>query len=243
MNLRSNPFARIFAILLVLSGCASTPSQLTEEKQNEIKTVAIVSLVPESVNFSKIGIISFANEYSTFDMGSRMTNSIVSVSQERIVRSHPNWVVKIIEYDRTALLAKVKSTIGFRSIDAEDAFANLANANDLDAIFVVRATSDEENNMREGLNVLLLNNYLDRNQRLSIRANASVGIINKKGKLIAVGQVPNKLNSYTTLNPEDYELKDKMKDNHRPEVLDKLGAEVIVDITRRINLCFDSLGF
>lgn len=140
----------------------------------------------------------------------------------------------------------MKSVIGFRADPAKEAFADLARRNNLDAIFVVRAvraSSDEENNMREGLNVLLLDNHLDRNRRLSIRANLSVEIINKNGEVIAAGEVPAKLNNFETLDPETYDLKDKMKDNLRAEVLDKLGVEVIVDITRRINLCFDSLGF
>lgn len=89
MNLGSNRITRIIAISLMLSGCASTPQHLTEENQNGIKNVAIISLVPESVNFSKIGIISYANDYTEFDMGSKVTDSILSVTQERIVKSHP----------------------------------------------------------------------------------------------------------------------------------------------------------
>jgi hypothetical protein len=243
MNLGSNPITRILAILLMLSGCASTPQHLTKENQKDIKNIAIISLVPESVNFDRIGIISFADEYTEFDMGSKVTNSILSVTQERLIKSHPNWVVKSVEYDRTALLAKVKPVIGFRAVRAKEAFADLARINNLDALIVVRANSDEENHVREGLNILLLNNNFDRNQRLSIRANLSVGVINKNGEVLAVGEVPAKLNNFETLDAETYDLKDKMKDNRRPEVLDKLGAAVIVEATRKITLCLDSLGF
>jgi hypothetical protein len=252
MNFGLNPITRILAISLMLSGCASTPQHLTEENQNGIKNIAIVSLVPESVNFDKIGIISLANKYTEFDMGSKVTNSILSMSQERIVKSHPSWIIKSVEYDRTALLAKVKSVAGFRATLAKGAFADLARDNNLDAIFVVRASADEKDNqreefkdnyLREGLNVLLKYNNLDGNSKLVIRANLSVIIVGKNGEVMAEGTAPAKLDNVETLDPEDYDLSDNMKHNHRPEILDKLGEEVIVDLTRRLDLCFDSLGF
>ncbi len=257
MNLGSNPITRISAIFisaifLMLSGCASTPQHLTEENKNEIKSIAIVSLVPESVNFDKIGIISFSSKSTEFDMGSKVTDSILFVSQGRIAKSHPDWVVKNVEYDRTALLAKVKPGTGFRATRAKEAFADLARNNNLDAIFVVRASADEEDNLhnqfeknylREGLSVLLKNNSLDGDSRLVIRANLSVAVIGKNGEVMAVGAVPAKLDNVGALKPDDYDVSDDMKHNHRPEVLDKLGRGVIVDLARRLNLCFDSLGF
>jgi hypothetical protein len=254
MCLESNQIIRILAIFLMLSGCASTPQHLTEESKNEIKSVAIVSLVPESVNFDKIGIISFSSKYTEFDMGSKVTNSILTVSQERIAKSYPGWSVKSIEYDRTATLAKVNSVNGFRAERVRETFADLARKNNLDAIFVVRASADREDNvqqefkvkdnyLREGLNVLLKNNNFSGDSMLVIRANLNVVIIGKNGEVMAVGAVPAKLDNVETLKPDDYDVSDDMKHNHRPEVLDKLGRGVIVDLTRRLNLCFDSLGF
>jgi hypothetical protein len=242
MNLGLKLVASILAISPLLSGCASTPQHLTEENEKDIKNIAIVSLVPESVNFDKIGMISFFDEYTEFDMGSKVTNSVLSVAQERITTAHPDWVVKTVEYDRTALLAKVKSELGFRGSHAKEAFADLARKNDIDALFVVRAKPDEENHLQEGLNLLLLNNNID-NRKLFIRANLGVAIISKQGEVIAAGGVPAKLNNFKALDPEAYGLTDKIRDYRRPEDLDKLGAEVIADAARRINLCFDSLGF
>jgi hypothetical protein len=252
MDFGSNAIIRILAISLMLSGCASTPQHLTEENQNKINNIAIISLVPESVSFDKIRILSINNISTQFDMGGKVTDSILSVSRERIAKSHPNWIVKSVDYDRTALLAKVKSAIGFRSTLANEAFAELARKNDLDAIFVVRASANEEDNSRnefvgddlhEGLNVLLKYNNFDAAPRLSIRANLSVAIYGKKGEALAVGTIPANLDNPEPLDAEAYDLNENMKHNHRPEVLDKLGGEVIVDLTRRLNLCFDSLGF
>ncbi len=248
----SNPFIRILAISLLLSGCATAPQQLTEASKNEIKNIAIVSLVPESVNFDKIGIISFSSAYTEFDMGSKVTGSILSVSRQRIEKSQPNWIVKTVEYDRTALLAKVKSETGFDDTRVKRAFADLARKNDLDAIFVVRADADKEDivqpvaekgYLREGLNVLLKNNSLHGDSRLVIGANLRVVVVGKNGEVMAVGEVPAKLDKVETLQPDDYDVSDDMKHNHRPEVLEKLGGKVIVDLTRRLNLCFDTLGF
>lgn len=252
MSPGSNPIIRILAISLLLSGCASAPQHLTEESKNEIKNIAIVSLVPESVNFDKIGIISFSSKYTEFDMGSKVTDTILSVSQQRIAKSQPGWIVKNVEYDRTALLAKVKSDIGFYDTRAKQAFADLARNNNFDAIFVVKADADKEDDtqpgfekgyLREGLNVLLKNNTLHGDSQLVIRSNLNVAIIGKNGEVMAVGKVPAELDKVEILQPDDYDVSDDMKHNHRPEVLEKVGGKVIVDLTRRLNLCFDSLGF
>ena len=180
LSIGSNRFIRGFAIVLVLSGCASTPQHLSEKDKNEINNIAIVSLVPESVSFDKIGIISFANRYTEFEMGDRVTGNILSVSRQRIEKSNPGRNIKSVEYDRTTLLDRLKPGIGFRSTRIKEALAGLAHDNDLDANFVVWASTDDENYLHEGLNVLLMDNYVDRSARLVFRANLSVTIVGKK---------------------------------------------------------------
>jgi hypothetical protein len=229
---------------LILSGCASVPQHLSVQKQNQINNVAIVSLVPENVNFYKIGVVPLLDEYMVFDMGGKVTSSIASVARERIARSHPGWAVKAVRYDQAALLGKVGSSdMGLSSRPATQAFADLARNNGLDAIFVVRAAPDQANNLREGLNVLFAADPLGVDQALSIRANLSVAVVDRSGEVIAQGGVPAELDTGTMLDPATLGLRDKMKDNQRPEVLDRLRIEVIADLTRRLGLCFDSLGF
>jgi hypothetical protein len=251
MNPGSNPLPYIAAILLLLSGCASAPQHLSAENQQEIKSVAVVSLVPESINFGKIEIISSQNEFAEFDMGSKVADAVYSVSRDRIAQTHPDWIIKTVDYDRAALLAKVKSGSGFGDAQVREAFADLARSNDLDAIFVVRAAADreddvwrefEERNLREGLNVLLKNDTIG-DSDLFIRANLGVTIIGKDGEVMAAGTVPARLDKGEPLNKDDYGVNDDMKHNLHPEVVGKLGGGVIVDLTRRLNLCFDSLGF
>ncbi len=228
---------------LMLFGCASTPQHLSEENLNEIKNVAIVSLVPEKVNFDKIGMISFLGEHAEFDMRGKITSSILSVSGARIAKSHPRWVVNSVKYDQADLLAKLQTAMGLNADLARQAFADLARKNNLDAIFVVRAAPDEENNLREGVNVLLTNDFMNNSQGLAIRMNLSVGVVNQKGRVIAQGGVPANLDDVKTIDPDTFDLRDRMKDNLRPEVVDKLGIVVLADLTGRLNLCFDALGF
>ena len=208
--------------------------------------------MPENVNFDKIGISSFSSKYTEFDLGNKVTDSIYFVSRQRIAKSHPDWVVKTIEYDRAALLAKSGMETGFRSARAREAFSDLARNNDLDAIFVVRAFADNAdslqpgfagNNLREGLNVQVKNNNFTSEARLVFRANLKLAIIGKNGDLMAVGAIPAKLDKVEEREPDDYDVSDNMKHNHRPEVLAKVGPEVVADLTRRLNRCFDSLGF
>lgn len=252
MSPKSTVIFYALAIFSMLAGCASAPQHLTEESIGGIKNVAIVSLVPESVNFDKIGMTSFSSSYTEFRMGSKLTEGIVFVSQDRIAKSHPNWLIKNIDYDRAALLAKVSSSLGYGGTQARQAFADLARNNNLDAIFVVRASADTEDaiqqkfanyHLREGLNVVLESNNLSGYSDLLIRANLSVAIIGKNGDILAAGIVPTKLETAEVLRPDDYDVTDDMTHNHRPEVLGKLEPHVIANLRRSLGLCFDSLGF
>jgi len=242
---KDQAMSRLLLILsLMLFGCASTPQHLSAKKLDQIRNVAIVSLVPESVNFEKFGVVSYLDEHAEFDMGGRVTNSIVSVAKERIVKSHPGWVVSTVPYDRAALLGSVRSSaMGLSSQPATQAFADLALRNDLDAIFVVRAAPDEGDKLREGLNVLFASDPLGVDQALTVRANLSVGVVDKSGEVIALGGVPADQSAGKIFDPAAFGLRDNMKSNQRPEVLDKLRVEVIADLTRRLGLCFDALGF
>ena len=84
---------------------------------------------------------------------------------------------------------------------------------------------------------------MDASQRLTVRANLNVAITDKQGEIIAEGGVPASLDNVKALDPDAFGLKDKMESNLRPEVFNKLAVEVVADLTRRLNLCFDSLGF
>jgi hypothetical protein len=253
MKLAPNPITRIFAIVLLLSGCASAPQHLTEQSKSGIKNIAIVSLVPESVNFSKISIVSSSDIYTSFDVGSKLTDSVLYVSRARIAKSYPGWTIKSVKYDQSALLAKLNTPSGFSAAGARGAFADLARNNDLDAIFVVRAVADradamqldapQENYLREGMNVLLKDNNLGGDANLVFRANMSVAIVGKNGEVMAVGSIPARLDHAKQFDLDDYGVSRDMKHNARPEIQDRLGRGVIVDLARRLNLCFDSLGF
>ena len=252
MNSVSNPFIRLWTIVLLLSGCASVPQHLTDENKSGIRNIAIVSLVPDSVHFDKIGIISTSNVYTAFDMGSRVNDSILYVAKGRVAKSYPGWNVKSIDYDRAVLLEKAGSTIGFNAAGAKEVFAELVRTNDLDALLVIRAAADKadtaqqgprENFLDEGMNVLLKNNSLNGDMRLEIRANLSVTVIGKQGEVLAVGTLPAKLDKAGVLQPDDYDVSADMKHNHRPAVLEKLEGPVIAVLSNRLNLCFDTLGF
>jgi hypothetical protein len=251
MNHSANKIIFILAALLLLSACAA-PKQLTEASKNKIKKVAIVSLVSESVNFDRIGVSSFTSKHTEFDMGKKVTDAILFVSKERIAQIQPGWTVKSIEYDQAALFAKVNFQSGYQSSLAKEAFADLARDNDLDAIFVVRAAAEQvdvtqvsydRNPLREGLSVLIKDDFTYKSARLIFRANLSVAIIGRNGEVMALGAAPAALDKTETREPDDYDVSNDMKHNHRPEILQKIGAEVVVDLARRLNYCFDTLGF
>ncbi len=246
------PIFGILMTFLLLSGCASTPQRLTEQDMAGIKNIAVVSLVPEEVNFDKIGIISVANKYTEFNMGGKVTESVLYVARERIAKVHPEWVIKDVAYDRAALLAKAKVGYGYNSSQAKNAFAELAQANGLDALVVIRAAADPKNSaaqetggyeLREGLTVLIKDNSISDDPRIVLRGNLNVAIVGKSGEVLAAGRMPEKLDNLAPLKPGDFDVSNDMQHNHRPEILRKLGREVITDLTRRMNYGFDALGF
>jgi hypothetical protein len=252
MNLASNPITRIVAIVMLLSGCASAPQHLTEQNKSGIKNIAIVSLVPESVSFEKIAIFASSNIYTKFDAGSKVTDSIIYVSRARIAKSYPGWTLKSVKYDQSALLAVLNTVSGLNAARAKEAFADLARKNDLDAIFVVRAAEDKKGNLQqdyqenylgEGMNVLLMDNNIGGDAKLVFRANLSVAIIGKNGEVMALGSIPAQLDHAKELDTDDYGVSLDMKHNAHPEIQDKLGRGAVIDLARRLNLCFDSLGF
>ncbi|MGA7596080.1 MAG: hypothetical protein WCA64_12880 [Gallionella sp.] len=225
---------------------------MTEQSKSAIRNVAVVSLVPENINFDKIAIFSSSNTYTQFDMGGKVADSILYVSRARIAKSDPGWTIKKIGYDQAALLESLNSPSGFAGTHAKEAFAGLARNNGLDAIFVVRAAADKAEDLqqdhkayylREGMNVLLKNNNLGGDPKLVFRANLSVVVMGKNGEVMAVGSIPAQLDHVNELDPDDYGVSLDMKHNFRPETLDKLGRGVIVDLARRLNLCLDDLGF
>jgi hypothetical protein len=236
--------------LLLFTGCASAPQHLTEQNAGSIKNIAVVSLVPEQVNFDKIGIISLSNKYTEFDLAGKVTENILYVSRERIAKIHPGWTIKDVEYDRAALLDQVKAGYGFGSSATRNAFTELARNNDLDAVVVVRAAADPpsdsdmgEYELREGLGVLLKDNNISDGPRIELRANLSVTVLGKNGEVLAAATAPAKLDNQQALRPAEYDVGGDMKHNHRPEILHRLVPEVVADLAGRLNYCFDSLGF
>jgi hypothetical protein len=242
----------ILAIVLWLTGCATPAQHLTEQDVSGIRTIAVVSLVPEQVNFDKVGIISLSNKYTEFDMGGKVTEGIEYVARERIAKVHPDWNVKHVNYDQSALLAKVVSGYGYGSSQVRRTFAELARDNGLDAIVVVRAAADPQISaekqtgeylLREGLAVVIKDNNISDEPRIVLLANLNVVMIGKNGEVMAAGGVPAQLDNVEPLRPAEYDVGNDMQHNHRPEVLQKLGREVIIDLSRRMNDCFDALGF
>jgi len=252
MNNGNFPKFGVLMIFLWLIGCASTPQHLTEQNVSGIRNVAVVSLVPEKINFDRIGIISLSNKYTEFEMGHDVTDSIEYVARERIAKIYPDWKVKPIKYDRSALLAKVVAGYGYGSSQVRSAFAEMARDNDLDAIFVVRAAADPKVSadkdtgqylLREGLAVVIKDNNISEDPKIVLLANLNVAIIGKTGEVIAAGDVPAHLDKVEPLRPAEFDVGNDMQHNHRPQVLQKLGREVLIDLSHRMNLGFDRLGF
>src|SRR5690349_12550379 len=114
----------------LLTACATqAPSQL----EAGIKTVAVISLVPESAPINKLSVTVFSNQRAEIDFGGQIEQAIWETSVNRLAVSRPSWVVKKVSYDRAALLKSLR--VGAWGSN-ETGLGQFAAENGLDAVIV-----------------------------------------------------------------------------------------------------------
>lgn len=227
--------------LVSVAGCASAPQHLSESQAN-IKSIAIVSVVPDRVNLEKTGLTVFNNQASQIDMGSSVTDTIYAIARKRIQLAHPGWQVKAVDYDKGALLGKARSAgLLLRSPTANmsDELAALAKKNDVDAILVVVSYRDASHGYDDGITVRLHTLNLSTIQHAYVRAIVNVAIVDRLGAINVSGDG----GAVTKLDAEGLGLKYELKENDLPVIQEKLKDAAISNLQNSMEDAFKAIGF
>lgn len=127
---------------LGLSACASGPVKPGADQQ--IGSVAILSLLGEEPPYATIGVTVFNNRYKPIKTEGKLAEAIESTIRSRLQAARPQWQVKpladtgairAILQDKPGMRLKVQTDIG----RIESLLPDLAARSEVDAIFVVAA--------------------------------------------------------------------------------------------------------
>lgn len=231
----------VLALSLFLSACAS--SRLTSENEERIKNVAIVSVLPEMAVIQKIGLTVFNNEKVEIEMEGQIRNSIVSTTAASVGRSRSNWTVKEISYDLPVLNRKLRSSGMVISSNVEKIqkdLGELAQQNGLDAILVYAPVS-YDSIPGEGAGVVFRTFSLNSITRGYAHGNITLSIVDRRGEIIASSVNGSKLVP-KGIDAAAYGIKYELKENLKPEIRNKLAADILSVVKDSVNIRLGDLG-
>lgn len=232
---------RLLSLLLVLSiaGCAST--RITPEDEKRIHNVAIITLVPEKAHFDKIGLTVFNNEKAEIEMDGRITTTILSTAKKRLSAARPQWTIKDVVYDRLLLIERINKpgmVMAYHEERIEKELAELASSNQLDALLVINAQR-YESVPGDGVGVWLRTMSMSSIRTALVHSNVDLKVVGPKGTVIARGfGLPE---DPKPIDPTALGISYEMKDNMRPELLDRLRSEIVEHLQKSVNKRFDQL--
>ncbi|AMO21680.1 hypothetical protein GCM10027034_02150 [Ramlibacter solisilvae] len=163
------------ALAALLTACATqTPPQL----EAGIKTVAVVSLMPERVSISTLrGRPFFTPEYSFIDMHGQIERTIWETTANKLAVSRPGWTVKRVAYNPAALLK------AYRAGD-ESALGQFAAQNGLDAI-ILYTEAFYESMGGQGVGIAQETLPIQRPQLTLVMGNVAAALVDRNGKVAA----------------------------------------------------------
>lgn len=221
----------LLAFVLALTGCAAP--RLSQQADQRIKTVGIVSLVPEKANFTKIGLTVFNNEYAQIEMGDQINATIESSVAQRLAAVRPQWQVKSLQYPRGEWTQKLYATGFFAGSQRDKVTADLAalaRANQLDAIVFV-SKYRPENVHGDGVGVLLRTLSLSSVGDAYVTSYLSASLLDPQGEILASSwgdrQMPPKV-----IDPKTYGIQYKLADNNDPALQDRLRQDIVDQVNK-----------
>jgi hypothetical protein len=227
-------------VVMLLSACAAPRLSSTAEQQ--IKSVGIVSLIPEEANFIKIGLTAFNNEHETIAMDGKITSTVEETLVKALANLRPNWSVKPIAYDRNALISRMQSgflVMRYQEERIEKELSALARANQMDALIVV-SPYRPENVHGDGVGVTLRTFSLFSIGSAYVNSYIFLTIVDPKGEVIAMGHDRDAMQK--AIDPKAYGIQYKLADNHSPELLAKLRAAILEQVSQSVQGNVKALG-
>lgn len=139
-----------FISLLVLSlvGCVSTGPIKPEQKEN-LKNVAVVSILGDKLEFTKVGFTVFNNDHFVRDTNNwSLDNQVQSVIEKQLLQTSPNIKIASVAFDRSQLFKVYKSPDDwgdYTSLDRiEPELKSKLTQTPVDAVFLVHKLRSED---------------------------------------------------------------------------------------------------
>ena len=170
----------LLMVVMLLGGCSQAP--ISSEAASSIRRVAIVTLIPEEINVSRIGFTVFNNKQVSLNLGGELGNTADLVTRQRLFVSRKGWTVVPITYDRKSLLDGVQRKTLVMSLSVErvrSELAELAQKNNLDAL-VVFTSASYDRPAGQGLGVWM-RTFTSNVSDATVHANISVVIVRSDG--------------------------------------------------------------
>ena len=169
--------------VLLLGGC--TAAKLQPEQLGTIRNIGVVTLLPDEIRYTKIGITVFNNERQSEPIGQAF-NEAARRSAEKALQRIPNRRVTLITDGPASLAASYYSRSMVMSDSTEriqKELAQLAQANGLDAIVVVAEVFDSDQG-RAGIRVFLRAGFGEI-RFAALLPDVVLHVVDKSGKVLA----------------------------------------------------------
>lgn len=174
----------------LVAGCGST--QRLPDQLPEIRSVALVSAVPESANYERIGLTVFSNESRPLlDMGGATAQAIFETTTARISTSKPGWKVTALPYAHRPCRSDLPAQPCKTTEQLRADFLALARENGADAILAFYPFGPSDVNLKFAIGSYGVGVF-ERPlpglpKRGVLHANFTVELLDNTGKVLARG--------------------------------------------------------
>ncbi len=238
-----NVMRRMLVLVLAAMLTACAAPKLTQQQAASIKSVGIVSLLPQELKYRKMGITVFNNEFKSLPVAGDALNAHARLSAEQYLRQSGKYQVKqILVRDEAAMAARLNARTLVMSHDVEridKELADLAKANNVDAVIVIAENFDAERGifgvtmaMRAGLG--------------DIRAAAAMAGIQVAGvtasKEIFMSSYPNPGMGAVVVRPDGKPWSYKLEENLDDATHQKIIKALLPDIAGMIDGAMSKAG-
>lgn len=139
---------KLFAVLLALTLTACAAPKLTQQQAASIKSVGIVSLLPQELKYRKIGLTVFNNEFKSLPVAGDVFNAHARQTAEQLLLRSGKYQVKQIQVNDVAAMAarlNARTMVMAHNIERIDQqVADLARENKVDAVVVIAENFNAE---------------------------------------------------------------------------------------------------
>lgn len=224
----------LFSSVILLTACSSPV--MKQEQAKNIKTVGVISLLPDEFSYQKIGITVFNNEYAKRPVGN-MFNMAARQGAERALKQSGRNVVQL-DVDTHLLAKRIRSSaINFDS-PAENIKSDLLPLVEqyrLDAIVLVLESFDSDNGIN-GIRTFLRAGFRSIDTAI-VMPDVQTIVVDKNVKLLGYGEGQSmRFEAKRADNaPWDYRLEENLSEATHQKISNLVQSSINETVARNIS--------